>query len=842
MKKIIFYLFTFISMTFAFVEVSSYENGTQNQSIPNIHLLNNGKNISGFKIYYFFSAADTKNISVESYYLAGGSISVEKISANQYRAEIDFSNIELGAGQGFPSNGNLQFGLHYSDWSGWNENDDFSNPNNGNQNQSLNNRIVVVSSEGDLLAGQFPSVDDLELAPCVVKIYSRSRNEQNFGKYQLYAKNEGNIPVTHFDFDVEFSSENGAEPIIDEWYMPNAIKTLERKNVNSWIVHFSVQNVNLEPGAIYPNESGFSFGVHYADWSNFDPLDDYAFAEVDADYKVNEKIPVYIDNRLVFGNPKIHDLIDIKKIIAIENGYTLEEFDTPVKSLIDKTIDVPKTWNEIETMETVVFKRIPDFYSTSVAFVQITEKFPGLEERFLVQNFKDVRNIYAQLARLRMKAYVSKNQNVKKRGLLKKADYTYDDTELTSDEFWSLIWSPMRIPGTRRASNYALEWAKEYAKDRKLKNNNTVDNRADGFRHAVWNALICRETGTQFDDISECLDWAKEFTDAHEQHSDGDALSTYMDFHNNAIGRNAYGPKLSVECEWDWGFACVNEEVVGPSLDETKKMYRDLADIAVGFNDKDQLKRNPWIRRIVFFRDDNGKYYCLENEGQEDCQLFENPALNASKIAVLKKDLNFTCNEEFSFRLDLEDDDNGSEIVSGDPNPPGILVGAGGITFTYCVLEMADFDDQIPRVPYDYIVLRMDADCPEGTQAFNRHHDTEDSHNANTSTGNLGPNVVTKNATLEYCFVPADENSTLAYPFAKEYGVFANYSSTNIVHSKIYMDDEDSDNANSWEWYDTPSDIKERIKIIMNGSSNTIYFVVKWIEIVWTKIMNWMGV
>ena len=137
---------------------------------------------------------------------------------------------------------------------------------------------------------------------------------------------------------------------------------------------------------------------------------------------------------------------------------------------------------------------------------------------------------------------------------------------------------------------------------------------------------------------------------------------------------------------------------------------------------------------------------------------------------------------------------------------------------------------------------RMYTDCLEGTQAFNRHHATEDSHNANTSTGNLGPNVVTKNATLEYCFVPADVNSTLEYPFAKEYGVFANYSSTNIVHSKIFMDDEDSDNANSWGWYDTPSDVKERIKIIMNGSSNTIYFVVKWIEIVWAKIMNWMGV
>lgn len=829
-------------MTFAFVEVSSYESGTQNQSIPNMHLLNRGGNVSGFKIYYFFSAADTKNITLEPYYLAGGSASIEKISPNQYRAEIDFSNIELAANQNFPNSGNLQFGLHYSDWSAWNENDDFSNTNN--QSVSINDKIVVISSSGDILAGTLPSENDLNLEPNIIKIYAKSQNENNFGKYQLYAKNEGSVPVTQFDFDIEFASENQNTPIIDEWYLPNTTKYLEQKDSNVWILHFSVRDINLEPEAIYPSESGFSFGVHYADWSNFDPTDDYALAEVNANYSVNEKIPVYIDGRLVFGNPKIHNLIDVKKIIAIENGYTLEEFDTPVESIFDTTLDIKMTWDELESIKNTLFEDVPNFDTTSIAFFQILDKFSGLDTLYLAQNFKDIRNIFAQLVSLRFMHYINNLILPKKSLSLKKNSVSglYDKyKELNKYEIKLLVINPMKFPGSYRAYNRAKLWATEYAKD--STNGDDQHTKADGYRHSVWNALLCRETGTQYDDISDCLKWAEDFTNAHEKTSD-EGMSKSMDLHNNKIGRDKYSPKLTVGCEWDLGFACVNEEVVGPSREETKQMYWKLADIAVAFNDENQLKKSPWIRRIVFFKDKNGKYYCLDNEDEkkDECKAFESPELMASKIAVLKKDQNFTCNEEFSFRLDLEDDDNGSKIVSGDPNPPGIVVGDGGITFTYCALQMADFDDQIPRVPYDYIVLRMDNDCPEGTYAFSRHHDTEDSHNANTSTGNLGPNVVTKNATLEYCFVPADVNSTLEYPFAKEYGVFANFSSANVVHSKIYMDDEDSNNANSWGWYDTPSDIKEKIEVIMNGSSNTIYYVVKWIEIVLAKIMNWMGV
>ena len=825
--------FCFLQITAAF-QITSFENGSETISIPNIQIQNNEDTLKNFTLYYYFSAANTKDISLESYFLNGGIASIEQLSENQYRVKIDFDEITIKPSEKFPNNGYLQFGLHYNDWSIWEELDDYSNSNY--DSVGLNNRIVIVSS-GNILAGNFPTDENLNLAPTFVKIYTKSQNEDNYGKYNFYVKNEGNVPVTNLKFDIEFTSENLKEPVIDKFHLGNANYALTKKDSNIWVLHFNIENINLEPNSIYPNESGYSFGIHYNDWSSFDISNDYALKSVTNNYQANEKIPVYINDKLIFGFPKIHNLTDFEKFLAAENGYTQEEFNTPLSSLIDTTINIQMTWEELESLSNIIFKDIPNFDTTSVAFFQILEKVQGLDTLFLTQNFKPIRQTYEHLLQLRLAEHFNKFKMRKTRSMVSGAYDKYKS--LNKYEVKLLATNPLKIPGTIRAYHRAMSWASEYAYA-KIKNGNSYNTRADAFRHSVWNALLCRETGTQYDDIAECLDWAKSFTNAHEKTSEN-GIDKSMDLHNNKIGRDYYAPKLKVGCEWDLGFACINEEVVGPSREATKEMYKDLANKGIPFNDENQLEKTPWIRALVFFRNDNGKIYCSTTH-TTNCAPFEMPELQASKIAVLKKDLNFTCEEEFSFRLDLEDSDNGSKIISGDPNPPGIELGKGGITFTYCVLNVDNFNGQLPRVPYDYIVLRMDRDCPTGSYAFSRHHDTEDSNNGNYSTGELGPNVVTKNATLEYCFVPADETSTLEYPFAKEYGVFANYSSTNIIHSEIFTDDEDSDNANSWNWYDTPSDIKERIRIIMNGSSNTIYYAIQWIEIVFSKILNWLGV
>lgn len=170
----------------------------------------------------------------------------------------------------------------------------------------------------------------------------------------------------------------------------------------------------------------------------------------------------------------------------------------------------------------------------------------------------------------------------------------------------------------------------------------------------------------------------------------------------------------------------------------------------------------------------------------------------ATKIGVLKADKNFKCNKEITIDLDVEDTHNKTKVVNGDENPP-VTIKKGHIIFNYCILDV----DEMPKVPYSYAVLRLDEECPSGTFKFARYHDTEDTDNANSpkNSSDVWPSVINKNATLEYCFVYADDNSINSYPIfdkknGHKYGVFANpkFEKTTIspfiAHSEIFIDDE----------------------------------------------------
>lgn len=173
----------------------------------------------------------------------------------------------------------------------------------------------------------------------------------------------------------------------------------------------------------------------------------------------------------------------------------------------------------------------------------------------------------------------------------------------------------------------------------------------------------------------------------------------------------------------------------------------------------------------------------------------------AYKIGVLKADKNYKCNEEITIDLDVEDNDNATKVLSGEPQAslPGISLG-GHVIFTYCAIS----DNEMQRVPYDFLVLQLDSRCPTGTYSFVRQHDTENSNNKNSVSGSINPSVVNKKyAKLQYCFVPANNDSKQKYPVDKQYGVFANPDlksstlknvSSYIKHSEIYIDDEDDHN------------------------------------------------
>lgn len=68
-------------------------------------------------------------------------------------------------------------------------------------------------------------------------------------------------------------------------------------------------------------------------------------------------------------------------------------------------------------------------------------------------------------------------------------------------------------------------------------------NKANAFRHVIWNVLIAKKAATFSSDDEKVLQWTKTITDWHEDFSPNLELARKMDLHNNLVGRLWY-PKL----------------------------------------------------------------------------------------------------------------------------------------------------------------------------------------------------------------------------------------------------------------------------------------------------------
>ena len=179
--------------------------------------------------------------------------------------------------------------------------------------------------------------------------------------------------------------------------------------------------------------------------------------------------------------------------------------------------------------------------------------------------------------------------------------------------------------------------------------------------------------------------------------------------------------------------------------------------------------------------------------------------------------------------IDDEDTDTRSGFVDGDPNPLGVTLPGTFVSFRFCPMML----DQMPIISYDYAVLKLDSECPYGSYPVKRFHDVEDEYNRSYSShiSYVWPNVVDRNVTMEYCFVPGDPSSARKFPFDRVYGVYGNPGpnvSPNIAHTEVYVDDEDKGNINSWDLSGVPSVFLSRVQNIMSGTKNTTYHVIKW--------------
>ena len=106
-------------------------------------------------------------------------------------------------------------------------------------------------------------------------------------------------------------------------------------------------------------------------------------------------------------------------------------------------------------------------------------------------------------------------------------------------QLWQLfllsIKYPLYVYPTLKATSQSFLRAKhEFPED------HGKQGKANAYRHAVWNSLICFECHKWRKDRRRIIAWARLITDKHEQLSPNDPLDTAMDLHNNKIGRNLF--------------------------------------------------------------------------------------------------------------------------------------------------------------------------------------------------------------------------------------------------------------------------------------------------------------
>ena len=212
------------------------------------------------------------------------------------------------------------------------------------------------------------------------------------------------------------------------------------------------------------------------------------------------------------------------------------------------------------------------------------------------------------------------------------------------------------------------------------------------------------------------------------------------------------------------------------------------------------------------------------------------PAIDTyRRIGVLTDES--TCNEfragnqnnvQNMISLDVEDSGNQTSIQGA---PVGIQKYGSFLRFKYCTLMF----ETMPKTPYDYMVLKLDTECPAGAYPVTRYHDTENNGNADSYSGNIWPSSVkggSERAALQYCYVPKNSGSTLVYPVKKKYGVFAtsdaHYVNNYNVTSSVFVDDENDNNKNGWYYKDVPTHLQSRMRAIMDGTHDTQYNVIKW--------------
>jgi hypothetical protein len=554
-------------------------------------------------------------------------VSLEKVNNDVYRVKFDGANNVLPAGGVLPNNDGYCVGLHYADWTGMYKGD---NPSFIAGNTfAPNNNIPVYNTNGALIAGQEP-VFPLPAGETGIDVYARdeSYGSLNQSTPRIYFTNTGTQTISSFSIVYYFTTEDGKEPILSEYYLPNC-SNIEyvrvRNNVYKAIMIF--KDISVESGETFPDNSGLSFGLNYSDWSDWDITNDFSNPQSGSFIKTNRIAILNSSGKPIYGvspenNPKLFPLSALLRGVPHEvlsyTGDYYREYMNPFPN--DSAVVPLDVFGDI--MESVL-SNYPSFdfdtLSENTATLQpIFDDFPNLTQGEVVSNLSDIIGYYAASQYYEIvkgvEFYFNNNLDFnstlnslnKVQNLAAASNPFYDHLNINQEELAYMRDYPLCGPCVYIARKSAIY----YTNVEHYPGMDRVGTEADAFRHALFAALIvekCHDIKAIFwGNLNSVVAFAKGLLDAHESGDKrpGKPLEVAQDYHNNEIGLDYIkndGARTR-EVKWFWFFGWVYKPIPvidAPSEEAIVQDVKKIVQAGKTFNDEDHLaclkKHAVWI-------------------------------------------------------------------------------------------------------------------------------------------------------------------------------------------------------------------------------------------------------
>ena len=166
--------------------------------------------------------------------------------------------------------------------------------------------LTSCGNEADVEESEFAEVQEALQSNFSVSIRVETL-EANIIKPRLAITNLGTQALSNFALHFYFTVESGKTPVLENYYTPLSSEVLVSLNSVSaglYRLEYRYTGQTLAPGDTLPEPAGSVVGLHYADWSTWDRVNDYSMLGVGLGFTETDRV-VVVDGagNIVYGTP-----------------------------------------------------------------------------------------------------------------------------------------------------------------------------------------------------------------------------------------------------------------------------------------------------------------------------------------------------------------------------------------------------------------------------------------------------------------------------------------------------------------------------------------------------------